>query len=56
MKPLSLIEQMVAEWGTQCPDYEATCPACQAWRMFRILNRVPTVDEVTTETEDENYL
>jgi hypothetical protein len=52
MKPLSLLERMVSEWGAQCPDYDRTCSACQAWRMFRILNRVPTVDEVIGETEN----
>jgi hypothetical protein len=50
---LSLLEQMVAEWGVQCPDYDNTCSACRAWRLFRILNRVPTIDEVITEIEDE---
>jgi hypothetical protein len=51
MKPMSLLEQMVAEWGTQCPDYHNTCALCVAWRMFRNLNRVPTLYEVEDELD-----
>jgi len=25
---------MVAEWGERCPDYEAGCPTCEAWRAY----------------------
>lgn len=27
-------EEITAHWGERCPDYEATCPCCQMWKMF----------------------
>jgi hypothetical protein len=48
---MSLLERMVAEWGTQCPDYHNTCALCVAWRLFRNLNRVPTLYEVEDELD-----
>lgn len=40
--------EMTAEWGEKCPEYEARCPACEAWRLFegRFGLLVPTSEEV----------
>lgn len=41
--------EMTAEWGEKCPEYEAGCPACEAWRLFegRFGLSVPTCEEVS---------
>ena len=52
--PISLLKEMVTAWGTQCPDWEPTCAACQAWKLFKTLNRVPTIDEVEPLMENPN--
>lgn len=27
-------EEITAQWGDRCPDYNADCACCQMWKMF----------------------
>ena len=30
----TLHDAMLSHWGKRCPDYEAECPACSAWKNY----------------------
>ena len=33
----SVHEAVLFYWGERCPDYEAGCPACEAWKQYDLL-------------------
>jgi len=45
-KLINAFTAQVDEWGTPCDEYEAGCPACEAWALFNKTFTVPSSDEV----------
>lgn len=39
MKRRMLCEEMLADWGERCPDFEPDCPTCQAWSSWDLSRR-----------------
>lgn len=38
---------VIKYWGERCPDYEETCPCCQAWNNFDTLfDKLESDDDV----------
>ena len=42
MTDTSMIEEALTHhWGERCPDFDDTCPICQAWGAYDALRKVP---------------
>jgi len=51
---MSLFEQMVAKWGSKCPDYEPTCCLCRAWFIFEGTGIIPNEEQVVRNIQQNS--
>ena len=50
-------EAVLFYWGERCPDYEAGCPTCEAWKQYDMLmhkNEAWAWHEAKAEEFDNN--
>lgn len=47
--------EMIYEYGPECPDFDPGCVCCVGWRFYRESGEVPTLADVYAElnTGDE---
>lgn len=43
---LDLIAEAITEyWGERCPDFDADCPCCKAWKQFDALSTLQGAEQ-----------